>query len=152
LKSFLKKYSLSAISAMSLHLDIITPETTIFSGDVESVTLPTAQGELTILPRHIPLISIVVPGTVMIKMDGKIELFAVSRGVVEVDGKTMRVLADTADRAAELEEAAIEAAKASAEKLMSEKRDDAETYAEASAVLARELARLKTVRRHRSKL
>lgn len=134
---------------MSLHLDIVTPESTVFSGDVESVTLPTEAGEVTILPRHIPLIGIVVPGTVMLRHGGKSELFAVSRGVVEVDGKTMRVLTDSADRAEELEEAAIEAAKTRAEQLMKEKREDIETYAEASAVLARELARLKTVRRHR---
>lgn len=134
----------------TLKLTIITPDTTVFDGLVQSVTLPTSDGEITVLPNHIPLISIVVPGTVMTKNDGREQLFAISRGVIEVDGTGMRILADTADRAEELQEAAIEKAKASAEKLMSEQRVDTEGFADASAVLARELARLKTVRRHRN--
>ena len=134
-----------------LHLTIITPDDTVFTGDVLAVTLPTADGEITVLPQHIPLVSAVVPGTIIVKTAEGERVFAVSRGVLEVDGKTMRILTDTADRAEALEEAAVEAAKARAEKLMTEKRSDAEGFAEATAILERELARLKTVRRHRAK-
>lgn len=134
-----------------LHFAIITPERTVYEGDVDAVSLTTPDGEITVLPHHIPLISIVVPGTITIRCGDKVQLLAVSRGVIEVDGTSVRVLADTAERADELEEAAIEKAKAEAQKLLTEKRADAEGFAEATAVLERELARLHVVRRHRSK-
>ncbi len=134
-----------------LHVELITPDRAVFSGDVDSVSIPTPDGEITVLPHHIPLISIVVPGSVVVRQKGKEQLFAVSRGVIEVDGQSVRILADTAERADELEEAAIEKAKEQAKKLMEEKRYDAEGMAEATAVLERELARLKVVRRHRTK-
>lgn len=133
-----------------LSIDIITPDETVFSGDAQSITLPTAEGEITVLPHHIPLIGVLVPGTVIVRTQGQESVFAVSRGVIEVDGASVRVLADTADRAEGLEEAAIERAKEAAEKLVTEKRADREEFAEATAILERELARLKTARRHRS--
>lgn len=134
-----------------LHFALITPDRTVFEGEVDSVSIPTPDGEITVLPHHIPLISIVVPGTLMIRTGGAVQLFAVSRGVVEIDGTSLRILADTADRAEELEEAAIEKAKAEAEKLMAEKRHDSEGFAEATALLERELARLQVKRRHRAR-
>lgn len=134
-----------------LTLEIITPERTVFSGEADSISLPTPQGEITILPHHIPLVSIVSPGSVLVRKGGEEQLFAISRGVIEVEGSRVRVLADTAERAAELEEEAIERAKAQAEKLMTERRSDAEGFAEATAILERELARLKVVRRHRGR-
>lgn len=132
-----------------MRIEIITPDRTIYSGEADQVSLPTPDGEITILPHHIPLISIVVPGTVEVRKKKEDHLFAVSRGVIEVDGETVRLLVDTADRADELEEEAIEKAKEQAQKLMTEKRHDTEGFAEASALLERELARLKVVRRHR---
>ncbi|MSR87263.1 ATP synthase F1 subunit epsilon [Candidatus Peribacteria bacterium] len=139
-----------------IHANIITPEETVFEGDVESLTLPTSDGEITVLGGHIPLISVLVPGTVIARKDKEEWFFACSRGVIEVDGKEIRVLADTADRAEKLEETAVEAAKGRAEKLASERRDDAEGFAEATALMEREIARLSTIRRqkargHRSK-
>ncbi len=133
-----------------LHVEIITPDETVYSGDAESVTLPTAEGEITVLPHHIPLIGVLIPGTVIIHVKGKESVFAVSRGVIEIDGATVRVLADTADRAEALEEAAIEKAKTTAEQLVNEKRADAEGFAEATAILEKEMARLRTIRRHRA--
>lgn len=133
-----------------LHLALISPERMLFEGDVDSVSLPTPDGEITILPHHIPLISIVVPGSVLVRQGNEQKLFAVSRGVVEVNGSTLKVLADTAERADELQEEAIEKARAHAEQLRRERRDDAEGFAEATAILDRELARLQTIRRHRT--
>lgn len=130
-----------------LQLSIITPERTIWDGQVDQVTLQTTEGEITVLPHHIPLISIVVPGTVMVRMGKEEHLFAVSSGVIDVDGNTIRVLTDTADRAEELQEAAVEQAKTAAEKLQSEKRHEVEGFAEATAILEKEMARLHTVRR-----
>ncbi len=134
-----------------LHIELITPDGPVFEGEADAVSLPTPDGEITILPHHIPLISLVVAGSILVRKGKEERLFAVSRGVVEVDGTTLRVLVDTADRAEELEEAAIEKAKAAAEKLLSEKRHDAEGFAEATAMLERELARLRVTRRHRSR-
>ncbi len=136
---------------MSLHLVIITPDQSVFDGEVDSVSLPTANGEITVLAKHIPLITTLVPGTAIVRTGGKEEVYAVSRGVIEVDGKGMRILSDIADRADLLEEQAIEQAKQRAEQLMNEKREDAEAFAEATATFERELARLMTVRRHRSR-
>ncbi|ALM09568.1 MAG TPA: ATP synthase F1 subunit epsilon [Candidatus Peribacter riflensis] len=132
-----------------LRLEITTPDRPMFEGEVDSVSLPTPQGEITILPHHIPLISIVSPGAITIRQKGSEQLLAVSRGVIEVDGKTIRVMVDTADRADELQEEAILKAKAEAEKLQREKREDREGFAEATAILERELARLHVVRRRR---
>lgn len=133
-----------------LHLALITPDRVVFEDEVDAVSLPTPQGEITVLPHHIPLLSILAPGSVLVRRKGEESLFAVSRGVIEVDGASVRVLADTADRAAELEEEVIRQAKEKAENLLQEKRADAEEFAEVSAILERELARLKVVRRHRA--
>ena len=131
-----------------LRLQIITPETTVFEGDVESVTLPTGDGEITVLPKHIPLITTAVPGSLIARTKDGEQLFAISRGTIEVDGSSVSVLVRTADSADMLEdETAILRAKEAAEKLMVEKRTDAEAFADATAVLDRELARLKSVRR-----
>lgn len=134
-----------------LSVALITPDRTVFEGDCDSVSLPTPDGEITILPHHIPLVSILSAGTVLMRRGNEEFLFAVSRGVIEVDGQTIRVLADTADRAEELEEAAIAKAKVEAEKLLSERRHDSEGFTEATALLERELAKLRVVRRHRSR-
>ncbi|MBI3336243.1 ATP synthase F1 subunit epsilon [Candidatus Peregrinibacteria bacterium] len=134
-----------------MHIEIITPDRTIYSGEADKISLPTPDGEITILPHHIPLISIVTPGTVEIRKNREEYLFAVSRGVIEVDGQTVRLLVDSADRAQELTEEAVLRAKEAAQKLMTEKRHDTEGFAEATAMLERELARLKVVRRHRSR-
>lgn len=131
-----------------LRLSIITPERTVFEGDVASVTLPTGDGEITVLPRHIPVVTTAVPGSLIARDESGERLFAVSRGTIEVNATSVQVLVRTADSADELaDEEAIRRAKEAAEKLMQEKRTDAEAFAEANAVLDRELARLLSVRR-----
>jgi F-type H+-transporting ATPase subunit epsilon len=134
-----------------MQIEITTPDENVFRGEAFSLSLPTAEGEITVLPHHVPLVAIVVPGIAVIRAgDGEQEL-AVTRGVVEVDGQNVRVLVQSADRAEALEEAAIEEAKTRAEKLMTERRDDAEGFAEATALLERELAKLQVVRRRRAR-
>lgn len=131
-----------------LHLVIITPEKTAYEGDVDSVTVETGDGEITVLPKHIPLVSTVLPGSLIARKKGEQHLFAVSRGLIEVDSKGVQVLVRSADSADEIaDEEAVLRAKEAAEKLMQEKRTDAEAFAEATAVLERELARLKSVRK-----
>ncbi len=125
-----------------LHLEIITPDQIVFDSEVESVTLPTGNGEITILTHHIPLMTTAVPGSLVARAKGEEHLFAISRGTIEIDGAGIRVLVRTADDVDALaDEEAIMKAKESAEKLMEEKRTDAEAFAEATALFDRELAR-----------
>jgi F-type H+-transporting ATPase subunit epsilon len=133
--------------AKAFTLSLITPETTAFTGEAVSVSVPTTMGELTILPGHIPLISTLAPGMMVVRNKDGEQFFAVSRGVVEVSSTDIRVLSDIADRVDSLDEQAIEEARKRAEALMQEKRGDAEGFAEATAILDREIARLRSVRR-----
>lgn len=116
-----------------------------------SVTIPTGMGEITVLTNHIPVLSTVEPGTVIIRTSDQEFLFAVSRGVVQIGPHNVRILSDIADRAESLEETAIEIAKKRAEELRDARRNDAEGFIEATATLERELARLASVRRLRSR-
>jgi F-type H+-transporting ATPase subunit epsilon len=134
---------------MKLHVEIITPDETVYDGEADAIGLTTSMGDITVLPHHIPLIATLQPGAALIRLDGKETYFAVSGGVAEITGTGVRVLAQSADRAEMLEEQAIERAKEQAEKLLTERRHDAEGFADAVSVLDRELAKLKTVRRHR---
>lgn len=136
---------------MPLHIQIITPERIVFDDQIDQVTLPAAEGEITILPHHIPLVSMMRAGTIHIKKGGEETILACARGVIEVDGQSIKILADSADRADELDEEKIQKAKEAAQKLVAEKRHDEEGFAEASAILERELARLHVVRKHRSR-
>ena len=134
-----------------MHAELITSEGTAYSGDILSVTLPSGMGEITILKNHIPLLSTVEPGTVIIRtLDGEEHYYAVARGVVQVGRMGLRILSDIADRAENLEEAAIELAKVRAEELRDARRGDAAGFAEAQATLEREIARITTIHRLRS--
>ena len=132
-------------------VDLITPEGVAYSGEASSVTLPSGDGEITVLPGHMSLISTIEPGSMIVRTKDGEEVFAVARGVIEVSPTSVRVLSDIADRAESLEEAAIEAAKERAEKLVNEKRNDIIGFADAAASLEKEIARLKSVRRRRSR-
>ena len=132
--------------------EIATPERIVYKDQVDSITLPTKDGEITILPNHIPLVSVLVPGAITVRK-GKAEQFmAVSGGFIEIQpNNRVVVLADTAERAEELTEVAILKAREDAERVLHEKRSlDDESFAAAAAGLERELARLKVVRRRRS--
>ncbi|MBI2552626.1 ATP synthase F1 subunit epsilon [Candidatus Uhrbacteria bacterium] len=131
--------------------EIATPERIVYRDEVDSITLPTKEGEITVLPQHIPLVSVLVPGAITVRKGKGEQYMAVSGGFIEVQPQNrVVVLADTAERAEELTVAAIEKARADAERALTEKRNmDDETFAAAAAGLERELARLKVARRHR---
>jgi len=133
----------------TINFKITTPEREVYSDIADSVTLPTMEGEITILPNHLPLVSVLVPGEARVVHKGEEILMAVSGGFIEVQpGSRVVVLADTAERAEELDIEKIEEAKKKAEKALEEKRDlDEENFAEAAAALERELARLKVARK-----
>lgn len=136
-----------------IHFEITTPERNVLREEIDSVTIPTREGEITILPGHIALVAILRPGELVVKSGGKESYMAVSGGFIEVQAlpKHTRVivLADTAERAEELSIQAIEIAKERAQKELEEKRNvDDVSAAGAAASLERELARLKVARRH----
>lgn len=128
---------------MSLHLKIVTPERTVFEDTVDSVTATTQMGEVTILPGHIPLVANLQAGELRVRANGGEQFLVASTGFLEVRvGNEVVVLADTAERAEELELEKIEAAKERARTLLAEKRDiDEVAFADAAALLERELAR-----------
>lgn len=138
---------------MPLHFTLTTPERTVFEDTVDSLTLPTRMGEITVLPNHIPLVAALVPGEVILRKDRTESLLAVSSGFIEVKpGNEITVLADTAERAEEIDVKRAEEAKERARKLLEQKEKlNEEAFASAAAALERELARLRVARkRHRS--
>ncbi len=133
-----------------INFELVTPERTLFREIIEEVTLPTAEGEITVLTHHAPLVAVLVPGVARLKLKSGHEEVAVSGGFIQVGNNVVRVLADTAERATELDLSAIEAAKARAEQVMKEAdRQDEKAYAMAAAGLERELARYRVAMKHR---
>lgn len=131
-----------------INFKIATPERVVFKADVDSVTLPTMSGEITILPNHIPLISIMSPGEIIIRNGEKEILVATSGGFVEVLSTKVVVLADSADRSEEIDMKKVEAAIEKAKKLREERAQDSREFATLSALIEKELARAKVGRKH----
>jgi F-type H+-transporting ATPase subunit epsilon len=134
---------------MPLHFELITPERIVFKTDADRVTLPTAEGEITVLPNHVPLVARLVAGVATLVVGGVEEEVAVSGGFIEVgEGNSVRVLADTAERGTELDISVIEAAtQRAAEVMKNVARTDDNAYAAAAAAMERELARGRVARR-----
>jgi F-type H+-transporting ATPase subunit epsilon len=138
-----------ASTGATVQVDVVSAEASIFSGPAKFVALPGEAGELGILPRHTPLITRIRPGAVRIELpDGSEELVFVAGGILEVQPGAVTVLADTAVRAHDLDEAAALEAKQRAEALMENRQGDFE-YATASAELAEAMAQLQTIQRLR---
>lgn len=140
------------MESKKIYFEITTPEKNVYRDEVDSISMPTEMGQITILANHIPLVSSLTPGELIIRKDGKELDMAVSGGLVEVRGNNhVVVLSDTAEHAEEIDEARAEEARKRAEELLKEKRDDASEYAIVAAKLQRELARLRVARKHRNK-
>lgn len=131
-----------------IRLQVITPERTVFDEDVDEVTLPTTSGEIGVLPNHVPLMSIIKPGEVKIKKDSQIIYLATYGGCIEVHSNGIRVLADAADHADEIDELKVLEAKKQAEMAMREAKDDV-AFADAAAIIERNLIQLKIVKKKR---
>lgn len=131
--------------ALRVHVDVVSAQESIFSGEAEYVVLPGEAGELGIYPRHTPLLTRIKPGTVRIKVpDAEFEMIYVSGGMLEVQPTIVTVLADTAIRGGDLDEAkALEAKKAAEEALQN--RSAEMDYAKAEAELAEAVAQLATI-------
>jgi F-type H+-transporting ATPase subunit epsilon len=135
--------------AMTIHVDVVSAEELIFSGLAEFVVLPGEAGELGILPGHMPLMTRIKPGAVRVKMPGdKEELIFVAGGLLEVQPGLVTVLADTAIRGADLDQAkALEAKKMAEEAMVN--RGSQMDYARAQAELAEAIAQLAAIDRLR---
>ncbi len=137
--------------ANTIHVDIVSAEGQIFSGDATMVFLPGSQGELGVYPRHAPLLTTLKAGEVRVQVENQEEqVFYVGGGALEVQPHGVTVLADTAARARDLDEAAAQAAKQRAEEAM-RSRGDKMDLAEAQAELARAVAQLRAIERLRKK-
>ncbi|TDQ37350.1 F0F1 ATP synthase subunit epsilon [Thiopseudomonas denitrificans] len=131
--------------AITVHCDIVSAEEELFSGLVEMVIAHGHMGDLGVLPGHAPLLSTIKPGPVrVIKQGGNEEVFYISGGFIEVQPDMVKVLADTAIRADDLDEAAAMEAKKAAEKAINAKSADMD-YSTASARLAEAAAQLRTI-------
>lgn len=135
----------------TIKFEIATPERVVLKEMVTQITVPTKQGEITVLPNHIPLVASLQSGVIEIrKPDGGLDVMAVSGGFIEVLRDKVVILADTAERAEELDEARIEEAKKRAEKIKDDMtRSDLEKFTEANILIAKELARTRALNRWR---
>jgi F-type H+-transporting ATPase subunit epsilon len=138
--------------ANTIHVDVVSAEESIFSGEAEFVVLPGEAGELGIYPQHTPLITRIKPGPVRIKLAGKAEeeFVFVAGGILEVQPKTVTVLADTAIRGADLDEAKAEEARKEAEEALRNAKGELEV-ATAQAELASLAAQIASIRKFRNK-
>ena len=135
--------------AMTIHVDIVSAESAIFSGSATMVFAPAEMGEVGIAPRHTPMLTRLKPGEVRVQTDdGKEQSFYISGGMLEVQPHVVTVLSDTALRAKDLDEAAALAAKDRAEKLLADNKADID-YAKAQAELAEAVAQLRTIQKLR---
>ena len=137
----------------TIHVDVVSAEESIYSGEAEFVVLPGEAGELGIYPRHTPLLTAIKPGAVRIKIPGRAdeELVFVQGGFLEVQPNRVTVLADTAIRAKDLDEVSAENARRAALEAMQNKASQ-EEIATAEAELASAMAQLQAIRklRHRA--
>src|SRR5689334_10241624 len=134
--------------AGTLKLEIVTPEATVFSEDVEMVTLPGITGQFGVYPQHVPLITEMVPGEIIAQLSGRTVFIAAGEGLIDVTGRRVSILTDLAVAADRIDEAQAEEALRRAEARLRERLSD-EEVASVNASLARSLAQLNVKRRHR---
>ena len=133
----------------TIKLEIVTPEGKSYSEDVDMVTLDGGDGQMGILPLHMPLMTQLVAGEIHVRKDGKNIFLAVGDGFVQVTGEKISILTDMAIRAENVDEAKAEEARKRAEARLAEKLTEEETVT-VEAALARATAQLKVKRRHKS--
>jgi F-type H+-transporting ATPase subunit epsilon len=134
----------------TLKLEIVTPVAKVYSEDVEMVTLPALEGEIGILPQHIPLMTHMVPGEMTVRKDGQDHFMAVGEGFVEITGDHVTILTDLAIAAEDIDEAKAEEARQRAAARLHEKLS-AEEVANVNAALARSLAQISVKRRQQNR-
>lgn len=136
--------------AHTLKLEIVTPESKVFSGEVEMVTLPGIEGELGVYPQHVPLMTQLVPGEVIARQAGRDLFLAVGEGFVEITGDHVNIITDMAIEAANIDEAKAEEARRRAEARLAQQISDEEAAA-VRALLARATVQVQVKRRRAGK-
>jgi F-type H+-transporting ATPase subunit epsilon len=131
----------------TLKLEIITPDATVYSQDVHMVTLSALEGQIGVLPHHVPLLTELIPGEMIVRTDGRDTFLAVGEGMVLITGDQVAIATDMAVAAENIDEARAEEARQRAAARLRDKISD-EEVASVNAALARSLAQLK-VKRHR---
>jgi F-type H+-transporting ATPase subunit epsilon len=134
--------------AATLKLEIVTPQDTVFSEDVEMVTLPAVEGQIGVYPQHVHLITQIVPGEIIVNNAGQDRFLAVGEGLVEITADRVAIVTDMAIPAERIDEARVEEARERAAARLREKISD-EEVASVNASLARSLAQLQVKRRRR---
>ena len=130
----------------TLRLEIITPEATVYSEDVDMVTLPVVEGQLGIYPQHIRLMAQMVPGEMIVRKNGHDDLLAVGEGLIEITGASVSIVTDMAVAADKIDEAKVEEARQRAAARLREKLS-AEEVASVNSALVRSLVQLRVKRR-----
>lgn len=133
--------------ANTIKLEIVTPHATVYSEEVDMVTLPGIDGQMGILPHHIRLMTQLVPGEMIVRKNGQVRFLAVGEGLVEVTGGRVSIVTDMAIATENIDEARAEEARRRAAARLREKISSAEV-ASVNAALARSLAQLRVKRRH----
>jgi F-type H+-transporting ATPase subunit epsilon len=131
---------------LTLKLEIVTPDAVVYSEDVTMVTLPAIEGQIGIYPMHIPLLTQIVPGEIIVQKDGHESYLAVGEGVVEVTADRVAIVTDMAIPADHIDEAKVEEARQRAAARLRDKISD-EEVATVNASLARSIAQLNVKRR-----
>ena len=134
--------------AATLRLEIVTPDATVYSQDVHMVTLPAIDGQIGIFPRHVPVLTRIVPGEIIVRKNDETEFLAIGEGLVEITGDRVAIATDMAVAVKDIDEAQAEEARRRAEARLHDKISDGEV-ATVNAALARSLAQLRVKRRHR---
>lgn len=136
---------------MPLRLEIVTPEASIYSDDVDTVVLPGYDGEMGVLPQHAPLVTLLNPGELRIVKGGKTQLMAVGEGLVEVTGTSTRILTDAAVGEESIDEGSVQAALDRAQARLKESANlTAEEIAATEASILHSLAQLKVKRKRKA--
>ena len=133
--------------ANTLKLEIVTPDATVYSEDVEMVTLQGVEGQMGIYPQHVRLMTQLLPGEMIVNKGGHDNFLAVGEGLVEITGDRVAIVTDMAVAAEKIDEAKAEEARQRAAARLREKISSAEV-ASVNAALARSLAQLRVKRRH----
>jgi F-type H+-transporting ATPase subunit epsilon len=134
--------------AETLRLEVVTPQAVVFSEDVDMVTFPGSEGQMGVYPQHVPLITMMIPGEIIVNRNGVETFLAVGEGLVEVTAKKVAIVTDMAIPSERIDEAKAEEARQRAEARLREKLSD-EEVASVNASLVRSVAQLQVRRRRR---
>ena len=137
-----------SVMANTIKLEIVTPEATVYSEDVDMVTLPGVEGQMGVLPQHVRLMTQLVPGELIVRKDGHDDFMAVGEGLVDVNNERVSIVTNMAIAVDRIDEAAAEEARQRAAARLREKISS-EEVASVNASLARSLAQLHVKRRNR---